>query len=417
MSEKKNILHNNFSSGFLSSKFKTRNTFQLYSPTSINKQTIIHRLTPQRNNTLRITKNDSLNKLYLTNIKSNNHKNETKSKIYLRLPQKDEIEKIISEEEKKRYFNQEFHLKQNINREELQKRIFNKIPFNEISNKILKKRKGNTLSKDNKRPNTTIASNIIKFKKSRNFININKKLFQNFKSQGEDDIEKSKQNYDMVSEFLKKMDEDKLTKFNEMEKNYLKKNSNSFDKNKSHISHRSHKSSISEIEEDKKHKKKKIEDLKLKESEFIKFKKRQMIKENQYFKQKSKVFDNILRYDFNNYYSIRNEEGKYQTVNYRLLSRTILMRNLMKQMKVTVFKDESLNVLRGFQSLKITNLANDEFNNDNQDIYRNQNDDNIFFFGNKIRHKPIPHFLKVKFNKKTSRKFGEINGSYFGLPV
>ena len=248
MSEKKNILHNNFSSGFLSSKFKTRNTFQLYSPISINKQTIIHRLTPQRNNTLRITKNDSLNKLYLTNIKSNNHKNETKSKIYLRLPQKDEIEKIISEEEKKRYFNQEFHLKQNINREELQKRIFNKIPFNEISNKILKKTQGNTLSKNNKRPNTTIASNIIKFKKSRNFININKKLFQNFKSQGEDDIEKSKQNYDMVSEFLKKMDEDKLTKFNEMEKNYLKKNSNSFDKNKSHISHRSHKSSISEIE-------------------------------------------------------------------------------------------------------------------------------------------------------------------------
>ena len=159
-----------------------------------------------------------------------------------------------------------------------------------------------------------------------------------------------------------------------------------------------------------------MESLKIKESDFIKFKKKQMIKDNKYLKQKSRIFDNILRYDFRNYYAPKNEDSKHQAVNYRLLSRTILMRNLMKQMKIAVYKDETLNVLRGFQSLKIANLSNDKYNLDSQDIYTNQND-NLFFFGNNMRHKPIPHFLKVKFSKKTSRKFGEINGSYFGLPV
>ena len=88
----------------------------------------------------------------------------------------------------------------------------------------------------------------------------------------------------------------------------------------------------------------------------------------------------------------------------------------MKQMKITVFKDESLNVLRGFQSLKIAKLNNDKFKLENHDIYTNQND-NIFFFGNNMRNKPIPRFLKVKFDIKTSKKFGEVSGSYFGLPV
>ena len=138
-----------------------------------------------------------------------------------------------------------------------------------------------------------------------------------------------------------------------------------------------------------------------------------MIKENLYLKQKSRIFDNILQYDFKDYYP---EEVKHQAVNYRLVGRTILMRNLMKQMKVTVYKDETLNVLRGFQSLKIADLSSGKYKLDSKDIYTNQNE-NIFFFGNNMRNKPIPHFLKVKFSKKTSRKFGEIIGSYFGLPV
>ena len=141
-----------------------------------------------------------------------------------------------------------------------------------------------------------------------------------------------------------------------------------------------------------------------------------MIKEKKDFKQKSRIFDNVLKYDFINYNTLRNEENKFQTVNYRLLSRTILMRNLLKQMKIAVFKDENLNVLRGFQSLKIADLSNKKYNLKHQDIYENQNN-NMFYLGYNLKNKPVPKFIKLKFNMKTTRKFGEIIGSYFGIPV
>ena len=158
-------------------------------------------------------------------------------------------------------------------------------------------------------------------------------------------------------------------------------------------------------------------ELKLKESDFIKFKKKMLIKEKRGFIQKSKVFDNILNYDFKNYYTSKDEDEKYQTVNYRLLGRTILMRNLMKQMKVAVYKDETLNVLRGFQSLKIANINSDSFKKKDKDSYSNQTNNDVFYFSGSLKDKPIPHFIKLKFNMNTAKKFGEINGSYFGLPV
>ena len=157
--------------------------------------------------------------------------------------------------------------------------------------------------------------------------------------------------------------------------------------------------------------------MKLKGSDFIKFKKKMLIKEKKSFMQKSKVFDNILRQDFKNYYTSKDEDEKYQTVNYRLLGRTILMRNLMKQMKVAVYKDETLNVLRGFQSLKIANINSDAYKKQEHDRYNNQNNNDVFYFSGSLKDKPIPHFLKLKFNMNTTKKFGEINGSYFGLLV
>lgn len=386
------MLHKNFSSGFLTttSKINKRNLISLNSSNVPNNLTIIAKSLSPKKKTIKL--NPNLIK----------HKNIKSARIYLKLEEKDEIEKIINEEEKKRYFNQEFHLNKNINREELKRRIGKKIPFNEISNKKLKNSRNSILN--NHRPKTTMKT--IKNNgatKSRNIISINRILLQNFKSQGESEIERSKKNLEMVNDFLRKMDEEKMHKFNETEKQFQK--NKTFDKDSN------------ESKEDLiKEKNNKIESLKLKESDFIKFKKKQIIKENQYLKQKSRIFDNILKYDFSNYYPPKNEDSKHQAVNYRLLSRTILMRNLMKQMKVAVYKDETLNVLRGFQSLKIANLNNDKFKLDSQDIYTNQND-NMFFFWNNMRHKPVPHFLKVKFSKKTTRKFGEINGSYFGLPV
>ena len=388
----------NFSSSFLTPTSKTpQKTFNQLNPSTFhNNLTIIARSTPHKTKTINLPATDlhSRMKNRLKNLKS--------ARIYLTLDIKDEIEKIINEEEKKRYFNQEFHLNKNINREELKKRIVKKVPFSEISQKKLK-RKFSIIKKE--RPKTTFKPKKQSgFNISRNLINVNKLLLRGFGSKGENEIEMSKKNLDKVNDFLKKMDEEKIRKYNEMEQMFIKKNS--FEKGSSLVDD-------GLIPNGKKNKNIKTEDFKLKQSDFIKFKKKQMIKENLYLKQKSRIFDNILQYDFKDYYP---EEVKHQAVNYRLLGRTILMRNLMKQMKVTVYKDETLNVLRGFQSLKIADLSSGKYKLDSKDIYTNQNE-NIFFFGNNMRNKPIPHFLKVKFSKKTSRKFGEIIGSYFGLPV
>ena len=388
----------NFSSSFLTPTSKTpQKTFNQLKPSTFhNNLTIIARSTPHKTKTINLPATDlhSRMKYRLKNLKS--------ARIYLTLDIKDEIEKIINEEEKKRYFNQEFHLNKNINREELKKRIVKKVPFSEISQKKLK-RKFSIIKKE--RPKTTFKPKKQSgFNISRNLISVNKILLRGFGSKGENEIEMSKKNLDKVNDFLKKMDEEKIRKYNEMEQMFIKKNS--FEKGSSLVDD-------GLIPNGKKNKNIKTEDFKLKQSDFIKFKKKQMIKENLYLKQKSRIFDNILQYDFKDYYP---EEVKHQAVNYRLLGRTILMRNLMKQMKVTVYKDETLNVLRGFQSLKIADLSSGKYKLDSKDIYTNQNE-NIFFFGNNMRNKPIPHFLKVKFSKKTSRKFGEIIGSYFGLPV
>ena len=388
----------NFSSSFLTPTSKTpQKTFNQMKPSTFhNNLTIIARSTPHKTKTINLPATDlhSRMKYRLKNLKS--------ARIYLTLDIKDEIEKIINEEEKKRYFNQEFHLNKNINREELKKRIVKKVPFSEISQKKLK-RKFSIIKKE--RPKTTFKQKKqTGFNISRNLISVNKMLLRGFGSKGENEIEMSKKNLDKVNDFLKKMDEEKIRKYNEMEQMFIKKNS--FEKGSSLVDD-------GLIPNGKKNKNIKTEDFKLKQSDFIKFKKKQMIKENLYLKQKSRIFDNILQYDFKDYYP---EEVKHQAVNYRLLGRTILMRNLMKQMKVTVYKDETLNVLRGFQSLKIADLSSGKYKLDSKDIYTNQNE-NIFFFGNNMRNKPIPHFLKVKFSKKTSRKFGEIIGSYFGLPV
>ena len=401
MNETKKMSPKNLLNKYLTpSSKKSRNKLFLSTNNFLNKENnlIISRDLSKKNKTIKIPTNRIFKKIN-RNITTKSRKDTKSAKIYLRLEQKEEIEKIIKEEEKKRFFNQEFHLNKNINREELKRRIGNKIPFNKISNKIIKNRMS-IKSNDQKIMSTSLSNKKYNFRKSRN---IEPKIFLNFKSQDDNDIENSKKNYDMVNDFLNKMDEEKILKFNEMEKKFMKNKSFEDKMRKSN-------------KFDNKNNDKKKENLKLKESDFIKFKRRQMIKEKKHLKQKSTVFDNIIKYDFNNLYPLKNEETKYQIVNYRLLSRTILMRNLLKQMKIAVFKDENLNVLRGFQSLKIADLDNEKFNLNSQDKYTNQND-NMFYLGYNVKNKPVPNFLKVKFNMKTTKKFGEISGSYFGLPV
>lgn len=361
---------------------------------------------------------------FYTNIYGN-HNILNGSKVYLKLDKSEEIAKIILEEEKKRYFNREFHLNKIVNREELKRRIESITPYkNKSFQKKIKKfeKIKYGLERRHKRPFTTINNNGIKSIKS--LININNKLIHNYKFQGEKEIIKSKMNYEAVTNFLKSMDEKNQKHFEEMEKKFLeKKNKKEFmpdEDNKKNKKEQHINNNISDMRYNQEKNKRKINknnEMKLKESNFIKFKKRMIIKEKKLFQEKSKVFDNILHNDFKNYYTSKDEDDKYQTVNYRLLSRTILMRNLMKQMKITVYKDECLNVLRGFQSLKIASLNDGDFKNKDKDGYYNQNNNDLFVISGSIKDRPIPHFLKLKFNMNTAKKFGEINGSYFGLPV
>ena len=195
---------------------KSRNTLFLSTNNFLNKENnlIISRDLSKKNKTIKIPTNRIFKKIN-RNITTKSRKENKSAKIYLRLERKEEIEKIIKEEEKKRFFNQEFHLNKNINREELKRRIGNKIPFNKISNKIIKNRMS-IKSNAEKIMSTSLSNKKYNFRKSRN---IEPKIFLNFKSQDDNDIENSKKNYDMVNDFLNKMDEEKILKFNEMEKN------------------------------------------------------------------------------------------------------------------------------------------------------------------------------------------------------
>ena len=143
----------NLSSGFLTttSKINIKNLIPLNSLNTPNNLTLTIKPPPSKIKTLKASQNISYTKVN-DKFKIQKHKNIKSARIYLKLEEKDEIEKIINEEEKKRYFNQEFHLNKNINREELKKRIVKKVPFSEISQKKLK-RKFSIIKKE--RPKTT----------------------------------------------------------------------------------------------------------------------------------------------------------------------------------------------------------------------------------------------------------------------
>ena len=82
------------------------------------------------NNIIKLYKPFRSAKIYgKNNTKYYNKKTGLKSaKIYLRLEKSEEIAKIINEEEKKRYFNREFHLSKTVNRDELKRRMGNNTP-------------------------------------------------------------------------------------------------------------------------------------------------------------------------------------------------------------------------------------------------------------------------------------------------
>ena len=202
------------------------------------------------------------------------------AKIYLKLDKSDEIAKIVYEEDKKRYFNKEFRLNKTVNREELKQRIRNMTSFyRNISKKKIKK-----IGKYNSAKERRASTTFNRIKSIKSLININNKLIHNYKYQGENEILKSKMNYEAVNNFLKNMDDKKKTLYEEMEKKFL------FNKNRKTIAD-------DFINSDKEKNKRKINKLirknKLDEAKFIKFRKKMILKEKKIFQEKSKVFDNI----------------------------------------------------------------------------------------------------------------------------
>ena len=345
-------------------------------------------------------KNDSINT------------NTTYGKIYLKLDNFQEIEKIIKEEEKKIYINKGLRLNLHIDREDMKNKMKQiSKSQNDIKTSIKKeiKRERNS-EKGSRSPTKRNLMTKFEQKSFKNIIAVNNKLIHNYKYQGEREILKSKINFEAVNKFLENMEKEKLELFEEMDKKFLmeKESKGFYDPNENNKNNKQKSNS----EKNDKH----TNNAKMCEKDFLNFRKQMLAKEKKLMKQRTIIFDKILNNEFKTNYYI--EDGKNQPVNYRLLGRTILMRNLMEQMKYAVFKDETLNVLRGYQSKKISSISSDpNFMKDNQKFANQENGDLIAFaFFNKAK-KEFPHFLKLKFNKDTVKKFGEINGSYFGLPV
>ena len=160
----------------------------------------------------------------------NNRKNGLQSaKIYLKLEKSEEIAKIINEEEKKRYFNKEFHLNKTINRDELKRRIGNNTPvYTRTKYKIKKIEKNKFNTVENKDRRKSSFSNTYGTKSLKSLINVNNRLIHNYKYQGENEILKSKMNYDAVTNFLQSMDEEKQKMYDDMEKKFFENKNNNF---------------------------------------------------------------------------------------------------------------------------------------------------------------------------------------------
>ena len=301
------MLSKTYSIGFLSSMSKSRN--KLNDITKSNdlstKDLIIRRKKQNKTNTIIKLLNPINSNKYrktITNFYINKENTLHKATIYLKLEKSEEIAKIVNEEEKKRFFNREFHLNKNVNRDELKRRI--KIihyPYKRTYNISTKsKEKARSICVRRKKRLFSSSYNSDGIKSIKSLINTNNKLFHNYKYQGENEILKSKMNYDAVTNFLQSMDEQKKLLYEEMEKKFIenKKKNPYINENETNKKYKNQK--INEENKIKKINKLIEKEMKLKEADFIKFKKRMIIKEKKNFRQKSKVFDNILRYDFKN---------------------------------------------------------------------------------------------------------------------
>ena len=338
-------------------------------------------------------------------------------KIYMKLEERDKIEKIIKEEAKKIYFKQRINFGQNLSVDEFKTRLANKAPQNAYKRELARKIKEKIKLKNKLVSHFPIKKNLNNIntekqidlnQKINNIIKVNQKLFRNFTLyQDEKDGEQSKKNMSLVKEFIEKNNEVKTKLSIEMSKQ--------FDTNKKEL--------FMELDSEKifkndANKLKKYMD----EKNFRNYRRKQFIKLKKYFEEKSKVFDIILDDEFysnsqKSHYIKQDRFGRNK-VNYKALSNKILISNLIKQMNVIYLRDPSLNLLRGNQTKKIEDLQKEvSLYDEDKELYNKNNNDILSFSKHNKKWLILPGFVKTKFKRKTNMKFGEISDNYFGIPV
>ena len=326
--------------------------------------------------------------------------------IYLRLKQYDQIEKIVKEESRKKYFPKRLNLgNNNLSAEELKFRMKNLVPKNVYKRQIIIKNKGKMklknktffIKKFNKDSKIDLDKNL------HELILTNKKLINNFgKFHYDRELRTSRKNLTLVNNYFHKAEEQNKIisllnkRFSKIELINKEAYENSLQSNKPFT-------------------------RKLSNKKFSTLRNRLYHKKLKKIKEKSKVFDDIISEELNNNFekikTIKSDIISRNKIDYVSLSNKVFLTNLIKQMKIIYIKDPAMNTLRGKDTKRITDIKKevsiyDEF----EGLYNKYNDDITFSRYNKIKLS-LPKFIKTKFHKKTIKKYGTICDNHFGVPV
>ena len=330
------------------------------------------------------------------------------NQIFMRLDQRDQIEKIIKEESRKIYFKQRINYGQHLSVEEFRSRFMNPIPQNaykrHLQRRIKEKLKTKSFFKpikNMKKPQKTIDS----FNKiNTNIIDTKRKLIRNFSSfSSEREIKTSKKNTDFISDFFEKAEKEKK----KLTKGMIKQiNVNKKGKFFMEFSRNNGRRKVTK---------------KYDEIEFNKFKNKLLFKKNNKLREKARVFDTVIIDELNSNLekikSMNDDTHNKNQINYVALTNKIYLSNLIKQMRLIYIKDPAMNILRGNNTKKISELQKeiplfDEF----EELYNLNDTDITISRYNKIKLS-LPKFIKTRFKKSTNFKYGHIIDNYFGIPV
>ena len=318
------------------------------------------------------------------------------SQIYRRLDLRDKIQKIIEEESKKIYFKQRINYGQNLNAEELKKRLLNKIPQNAYKRNLKRKIKEKIKSKAvYEYPRRAKSVKKIDFNKNvKNLIRANEKIIRNFGFfSGRKEMRKAYNTLKIESNYFEKRSNEITNQNKDYNIDSIMNNILVDSKNPNKMSNKRYKTE----------------------------KKQLIIRRKNKLKEKSLIFDNIVIDELNSNLEkikkVKDEALSRNKINYAALTNKIILYNLMKQMKIVFIKDPTLNTLRANRTKRIADLKKEVSNYDDfQGLFNKYNDDITFSRYNRIKLS-VPKFIKTKFKKNTNLKYGHIIDNYFGIPV